>query len=73
MSSYKFKTKDHPEADGRRPVNGDQEWRLVLPLEDGGTLTIHMGHVTRTAIKSMLDQEDATDTREQGVDTDGPI
>lgn len=38
-----FRTKDHPEANGRTPQSGDQENRLVFPLEDGRFLSVRMG------------------------------
>lgn len=38
-----FRTKCHPEANGRTPKRGDVEHALVFPLENGESLTIHMG------------------------------
>lgn len=50
----KFRTKDHPEANGRRPLNGDQQWTLNLPLEDGRTLFVSMGKEGRDLLFGML-------------------
>jgi hypothetical protein len=33
-----LRTDDHPEARGRQPQPGDQEWTLSLVLEDGRTV-----------------------------------
>jgi hypothetical protein len=38
-----LRTKDHPEANGRKPVHGDKEYRVIFPLESGEILTVCMG------------------------------
>lgn len=38
-----YKTKDHPEANGREPQSGDSAFRLSFPLENGDQLFVHMG------------------------------
>lgn len=38
-----YKTKDHPEANGRKPQVGDQAYDLVFTLENGDFLRIKMG------------------------------
>lgn len=40
---YTFKTRDHPEANGRLPKAGEQAWKVWFPLVDGGKLYVHMG------------------------------
>jgi hypothetical protein len=38
-----FKTKDHPEANGRKPKFGEAEYQCTFPIEDGRFVTIRMG------------------------------
>lgn len=38
-----LRTVDHPEANGRKPVNGDVEYQLRFPLEDGRELVVKFG------------------------------
>ena len=52
-----FRTSDHPEANGRTPRLGEQEWRLHFPLEDGRTLWLNVGTVGHHALRDMLIQE----------------
>ena len=39
----RFRTKDHPEANGRKPIAGEQSYSLAFPLENGETLIVDMG------------------------------
>jgi hypothetical protein len=52
-----LRTDDHPEARGRQPQPGDQEWTLSLVLEDGRTLVLHLGRRTHAFLRQMLLQE----------------
>lgn len=54
---YTFRTKDHPEANGREPQAGDQGWTLTFPLEEGGFLFVHTGRTGRDAMRAMLAME----------------
>ena len=56
-----YKTKCHPEANGRKPQNGEQEWTLTFPLEDGSCLVVQMGKLGRESMMGMLVQEVADD------------
>ena len=38
-----FRTRCHPEANGRKPRAGETQWALILPLESGEILQIKMG------------------------------
>lgn len=38
-----FKTRDHPEANGRKPQNGETEYIMKFMLEDGRILGVRMG------------------------------
>lgn len=40
---HEFRTKDHPEANGRTPKKGEQEFSLKFPLENGDVLVVKMG------------------------------
>lgn len=62
---FNFITKDHPEANGRQPLDGEQGWNLSFPLEvEGDKLIIRMGKTSRRALRFMLTQEDADDAAE---------
>lgn len=49
-----LKSKDHPTANGRQPIAGDQMWILEVPLEDGEKLTLHLGKKGRDLIFDMM-------------------
>lgn len=66
-----FKTKDHPEANGKKPIIGQQEWTLSFPLEDGERLIVKIGRRGRDALLSMLQREDRDD--EEGVPSTSSI
>lgn len=38
-----FRTEDHPEANGRKPVAGDKGYTMRFPLEDGRELVVETG------------------------------
>ena len=55
----KYKSADHPEANGRKPQIGDLRWTLSFPLENGDDyLELEIGGKGREAILDMLNQED---------------
>ncbi len=49
-----FKTYDHPEANGRKAVIGEQEHTLKFPLDDKRMLTIRMGRIGFESLTDML-------------------
>ena len=54
----KYKSADHPEANGRKPQPGDLRWTLSFPLENGDDyLELEIGRKGREAILDMLNQE----------------
>ncbi len=53
---YRFKTKDHPEANGRQPKPGEIGYRFFFPLEDGNVLVVHTGEVGKNALAEVLRQ-----------------
>jgi hypothetical protein len=54
MADLMFRTKCHPEANGRQPQYGDVAWTVELPLEDGRILAVEMGKKGRDLIFGML-------------------
>jgi hypothetical protein len=38
-----FTVKDSPDANGRKPVAGEQRYTLTFPLDSGEDLKVHMG------------------------------
>lgn len=56
-----YRTKDHPAANGRQPVVGEQAWTLTFPLEDGTPLTVLVGKTGWAALLNMAHQEVADD------------
>jgi hypothetical protein len=40
---YKFKTPDHPEANGQKAKDGDIAFRVWFPTDEGGKVEIYMG------------------------------
>lgn len=51
-----LRCKDDPEANGRIPRLGEQRFTLLFPLEDGTTLTIHMGREGNSTFAAMIAQ-----------------
>ncbi len=49
-----FKTKDHPEANGRQPKFGESSWSPYFPLENGDVLHLHLGQIGRDTMFGML-------------------
>ena len=40
---YLFKTNDHPAANGRQPIAGEQSFVAYFPTEEEGRVTVIMG------------------------------
>lgn len=57
----RFRTKDHPEANGRTPQAGEQQWSFWFPLDDGTKLYLSMGKEGRDNLRSLVMQEEADD------------
>lgn len=60
-TSLEVMTKDHPEANGRHPKIGEQQWTITMPLADGTQLLIHMGKKSRDLLFGMLVAEEIED------------
>lgn len=56
-----FRTRCHPEANGRVPVTGEYKWDFTLTLEDGSTLMIEMGRETHDAFRGFVLREEIDD------------
>jgi hypothetical protein len=52
---------DHPEANGRRPEKGEQQWVLTIPLEGRKSLILKLGKKTRDTIFGMMVAEETED------------
>jgi hypothetical protein len=61
---YQFRTKDHPEANGRAAQDSERQYRFFFPLEGGATVVILGGQRMRDALVEMLRQEDADEAAE---------
>lgn len=62
----KFKTEDHPSANGRLPEPGERQWTLTFPLE--GTddyLEVCIGKRGHDALIKMLVDELSDDAKER--------
>jgi hypothetical protein len=63
--------KDHPEANGRQPVNGERAYTLRFPLETGNDLIVRCGEETFEHFSNMigsmiLDDENDTTKNHSG-------
>ena len=63
-----FRTKDHPQANGRKAQPGEQQWILTFTLEDGSELKVKAGQLCRDSFKRMLEQEEIDDLAESKPD-----
>ena len=64
-----YRTRCHPEANGRVPVTGEHQWAFTFTLEDGSTLVIQMGREGHDDFRGFLLREeldDAADAAESG-------
>jgi len=68
MEIVRFRTKDHPAANGREPETGETAWTLRFPLENGRELHVELGRIGRDAILDMLGREDADYFESPGSD-----
>ena len=65
MRLYRFRTEDHPEANGRKQERGDKVWDFKFTLEDGSTLILQVGKVSHDAFKSIVMQEEIHDAADE--------
>jgi hypothetical protein len=65
MEDLVFRAACHPEATGNIPEEGEQEWRLSFPLDDGRTLVVLMGRPGRDNMAAMLMEERLDDLIEE--------
>lgn len=48
------RTIDHPQANGRKPVPGDQHYEMRFPMEDGRELVLQMGETGFRQLTDLL-------------------
>jgi hypothetical protein len=49
-----LKTEDHPEALGRKPIEGESQYVLRFPLEDGRELVLSVGEKGFQTLTNLL-------------------
>jgi hypothetical protein len=54
MKELTYTTYDHPEANGRSPVPGEQEYQIKHTLEDGTLLTLRMGRLGWETLTNLM-------------------
>ena len=60
------RTKDHPEANGRKPQPGEVQYTFTFPLEGGESLLVRMGKESLNKFQEFLGSmaiDDAEETR----------
>lgn len=62
MDDIVFLTDDHPEANGRTPKSGEQQYCVFVTLQDGSRLTIKMGKPTYCGLRDHMLNEFIDDT-----------
>ncbi len=60
-----FKTKCHPEANGRKPKTGEQKWDFTFTLDDGHELIIGMGKKAHDNFRSFILREELDDAADE--------
>ena len=63
--SFVFRTRCHPEANGRKPKPGDRFWCFSCVLEDGRVLAVACGAEGHRDLRDMLFQEEVDDAVER--------
>lgn len=64
--SMQFRTKCHPESNGKTPEPNSHEYTLTFPLEDGSSLTVKMGqggfdHFSQFILDMLADTPSSSD------------
>ena len=62
-----FRTRCHPEANGRVGVKGEYKWDFTFTLEDGSTIVIELGREAHDDFRGFIlreEMDDAADTAE---------
>lgn len=62
-----FRTRDHPEAHGKKPRQGDREWILHWILDDGRILYLSMGKEAHDAFRGFLLHEELDDCADEAA------
>ncbi len=56
MAIQEFRCKDHPEANSRKPIQGEQGFTLIFPLENGDSLHVLCGRESMNCFETFLAQ-----------------
>jgi hypothetical protein len=64
VEAVHFRTKDHPQANGRKARSGEHAWPFHFPLEDGRTLILGMGDEGRCHLAECITQSAVDDIKE---------
>ena len=64
-----YRCKDDPEALGRIPVEGEQRFTLIFPLENGDELKLHMGKESMSHFEAFIAQMMVDDEAERESST----
>lgn len=59
--SKTYRTRCHPEANGRVPVKGEYEWDFTFTLENGSLLIIKMGREGHDDFRGFILREEMDD------------
>lgn len=64
---HHFRTKDHPEANGRIGQLGEQVWTFHWTLEDGTILWLSMGKESHDTFRGFLLREELDDVADEAI------
>lgn len=53
---HEYKSRCHPEADGKKPKVGDQQYSIDIPLEGGDTPNVRLGQGGYDAFRRVFEQ-----------------
>ena len=59
--SKTFRTRCHPEANGRVPVKGEYKWDFTFTLEDDSILVIELGREAHDEFRGFVLREEIDD------------
>ena len=66
-----FRTKCHPEANGRKPEDGEYKWDFTFTLDDGQELIIGMGEEAHDDFRSFILREELDDAADEAQGKEG--
>src|SRR5947209_20616996 len=69
VTQVQVRSNDHPEANGRHPKAGEQQWIFTVPLETQVRLVLRMGRKGRDALREMILREELDDVADAAAAT----